>query len=228
MSDIAETAVFCPNGHPISPTDKFCETCGTVINSRVIDNAVMDNAAICKNGHPMESDYLFCEECGAKPTTAPDDVIESDYPPATHFTDESRQSIFTRFKPKLATFLSPPEPAAPESVSETTTVISKPRVVVPAGTTTPIQPITIIQNATPSDGLSRAPLTPGSYLSYQILFAIPIIGWIAVLICSLRSKNINARNFARSYLLFLLIMAGVLILAWSAIGTLLGSIFNSL
>ncbi len=43
------------------------------------------------------------------------------------------------------------------------------------------------------------PLSAWAYFGYGILFAIPIIGWIFLLIFTFSSKNYNRRSFARSY-----------------------------
>ena len=44
------------------------------------------------------------------------------------------------------------------------------------------------------------PLSPWAYFGYQILFNIPVVGIILLIIFALGgAKNINLRNFARSY-----------------------------
>lgn len=43
------------------------------------------------------------------------------------------------------------------------------------------------------------PLSPWAYFGYQILFSIPIVGLIFLIVFSFSSKNINRRNFARSF-----------------------------
>ena len=59
-------------------------------------------------------------------------------------------------------------------------------------------------NSYEKDEISRLPykyrpMGAWSYFGYQILFAIPLIGFIALLVCALSSSNINRRSFARSY-----------------------------
>lgn len=50
------------------------------------------------------------------------------------------------------------------------------------------------------------PLGMWEYFGYQILFSIPLIGFIFLLLFAFGSgKNINLRNFARSYFCFLII-----------------------
>lgn len=43
------------------------------------------------------------------------------------------------------------------------------------------------------------PLSPWGYFGYQILFSIPILGFIFLVVFALSDSNINRRNFARSY-----------------------------
>lgn len=47
-------------------------------------------------------------------------------------------------------------------------------------------------------------ISPFTYFAYNILFAIPIIGLILVIVKSFDKKNINLRNFARSFLINLI------------------------
>ncbi len=44
-----------------------------------------------------------------------------------------------------------------------------------------------------------APISPWAYFGLQILFAIPIVGFIFLIVFSISKGNINRRNFARSY-----------------------------
>ncbi len=59
------------------------------------------------------------------------------------------------------------------------------------------------------------PLSAWGYFGYAILFAIPIIGWIFLLIFSFSTKNYNRRSFARSYwcgfLVAVIITGGMLV-----------------
>ena len=50
------------------------------------------------------------------------------------------------------------------------------------------------------------PITMWGYFAYEILFSIPCIGLIALIFFSFGgAKNVNLRNFARSYFCFLII-----------------------
>lgn len=43
------------------------------------------------------------------------------------------------------------------------------------------------------------PISAWGYVGYSILFAIPVIGWIFLIVFTFSDKNINRRSFARSY-----------------------------
>lgn len=56
------------------------------------------------------------------------------------------------------------------------------------------------------------PLGAWKYFLLQILFAIPIVGFVFLIIFSFKKSNINRRNFARSYWCFCLVGAVIGIL----------------
>ena len=50
------------------------------------------------------------------------------------------------------------------------------------------------------------PITMWGYFGYSLLFAIPLVGFILICVFSFGgSKNVNLRNFARSYFCWLII-----------------------
>lgn len=49
------------------------------------------------------------------------------------------------------------------------------------------------------------PLSPWAYFGLTVLYSIPIVGLIFLIVFSLSDKNINRRNFSRSYFIVLLI-----------------------
>ena len=54
------------------------------------------------------------------------------------------------------------------------------------------------------------------YFGYQILFAIPLIGFILLLVFALGgTRNINLRNFARSYFCLLIILVILVLVVFS-------------
>lgn len=66
------------------------------------------------------------------------------------------------------------------------------------------------------------------YFGYEILFSIPIIGWIIVIIFALTAQNHNLKNFARSqFCLWILWLIFFLFTAFSGlIATLLSAMTN--
>ena len=57
------------------------------------------------------------------------------------------------------------------------------------------------------------PLSPWSYFGLGILYALPLLGWIFLIVRAIGSANINRRNYARSYfcVYVLAIILGVLL-----------------
>ena len=53
------------------------------------------------------------------------------------------------------------------------------------------------------------PLSPWAYFGLQLLYSIPIVGFIFLIIFSCKSDNINRRNFTRSYWCSLILVAVV-------------------
>ena len=51
------------------------------------------------------------------------------------------------------------------------------------------------------------PISMWGYFGYQILFSIPIVGFVFLVVFALGgTKNVNKRNFARSYFCYLIIL----------------------
>ena len=77
----------------------------------------------------------------------------------------------------------------------------------------PVAPIptVVVQNPAPQtmneDSLPERfrPLSGWAYFGLQLLFAIPIVGFIFLIVFSFNGSNINRRNFARSYWCALLV-----------------------
>ena len=49
------------------------------------------------------------------------------------------------------------------------------------------------------------PISAFGYFGYNILFSIPLVGFILLIIFALDSSNINRRNYARSFFITILI-----------------------
>ena len=59
------------------------------------------------------------------------------------------------------------------------------------------------------------PLSAWAYFGYQLLFSIPLVGFILLIVFSVGgARNINLRNFARSYWCALLIVAILAVLGF--------------
>jgi len=67
-------------------------------------------------------------------------------------------------------------------------------------------------------------LSPWAYFGLQILYGIPVVGFIFLLIHTFSAGNLNRRSFARSYWCGLLIVGGFALIA-VIVGLLLGLYF---
>ena len=59
------------------------------------------------------------------------------------------------------------------------------------------------------------PVGPWSYFGHSILYAIPLIGFIFLLIHAIGAPNVNIKNYARSYfcgVILVLFIIGIIIL----------------
>lgn len=57
------------------------------------------------------------------------------------------------------------------------------------------------------------PISMWGYFGYEILFAIPIVGWICIIVFALTASNLNLRNFARSQFCILIIQIIFILIA---------------
>lgn len=57
------------------------------------------------------------------------------------------------------------------------------------------------------------PISAWGYFGYNILFSIPIVGFILLIVFSLDSSNINRRSYARSFFIIYLLIALVILIA---------------
>ena len=61
--------------------------------------------------------------------------------------------------------------------------------------------------------LDDKPISSWGYVGLMILYTIPVLGIIFLLIHAFRGKNINVRNFARSYIIqFVIVFVGYIVL----------------
>ena len=59
---------------------------------------------------------------------------------------------------------------------------------------------------------NRGLLGPWAYFGLQLLFAVPVVGFIFLIIFSFHSGNLNRRNFARSYWCSFIVFLALLII----------------
>ena len=106
----------------------------------------------------------------------------------------------------------PPAPAQPV-VKEVPVVPPAPPVAPPAPPVR-VPPVVVPQNVLPRE---NKPLGPWAYYGLQLLFSIPLVGFICLIVFSLDNGNINRRNFARSYwcsliVTLILVIVGIILL----------------
>ncbi len=72
------------------------------------------------------------------------------------------------------------------------------------------------------------PISAWGYFGYEILFSIPIVGFILLLVFSFGgTSNVNLKNFARSYFC-LLILIIIIILVIAALGIYGYGVYNTI
>lgn len=133
---------------------------------------------ICPNcGNTVEDGNVFCMHCGAKlfrPTPNPNSSTEGRVLRSPSHSTSTHETYR-------------PEPSA--------------STVQPAPPVQPVQPIVIQQHEiTEADLPPRLrPLSAWAYFGYTLLFAIPIVGFIFLIVFSFNGSNVNRRSFARSF-----------------------------
>ena len=74
------------------------------------------------------------------------------------------------------------------------------------------------------------PLSPWAYVGYNLLFSLPLVGFIMMIVFAFDSSNINRRNYARSFfcaMLIGLIVAVVILVIVFGIAGLSFTAFNA-
>ena len=56
------------------------------------------------------------------------------------------------------------------------------------------------------------PISMWGYFGYEILFSIPLVGFIILIVMSISAKNQNVKNFARSYFCFTIVVIVLLVI----------------
>lgn len=144
---------------------------------------------------------MFCNNCGAP--------LEDNASVCTRCGKQVPSASDT------ASFFTAPSSEAPKA-----TPVSNPHPVY----TAPAAPV--VKKVIPEE---YQPLSPWAYLGLQILFAIPIVGFIFLIIFSCNGSNLSRRNFARSYwcaLLLVVIVIAILAIFAFASGGAVRSYYN--
>ena len=72
------------------------------------------------------------------------------------------------------------------------------------------------------------PVGAWGYFGYSILFALPIIGWIFLIVFAISGKNVNRRSYARSFFCGFILVAIVLVIVLIVGGASLGALLEYL
>ena len=75
----------------------------------------------------------------------------------------------------------------------------------------------------PSIPPEYAPISMWGYFGYELLFSIPCVGFILLIVFAISAKNVNLKNFARSYFCFIiicLIIVGIIVAIAASTGLL--------
>lgn len=77
------------------------------------------------------------------------------------------------------------------------------------------------------DNFDYTPISMWGYFGYEILFSIPCVGIVLLLVFSFGgTKNINLRNFARSYFCFVIVIAVLTLFLTTVVGISLGEVMR--
>jgi len=72
------------------------------------------------------------------------------------------------------------------------------------------------------------PISMWGYFGYELLFSIPCVGFILLIVFSFGgTKNVNVKNFARSYFCFLIIMAALSFIIFTVAGASMAAALQS-
>lgn len=76
--------------------------------------------------------------------------------------------------------------------------------------------------------VDNSPLSPWAYIGYMLLFSIPLVGLIMMFVFGFGEGNINRKNFARAYLIMLLIGFVLGLILTLIVGVSFAAFFNNL
>lgn len=201
-------------------------------------------------GSPLQSGAAFCTVCGkaiataSEPTPAPvAPVYEAPayQAPAAPVQAEPAPVAPVYEEPATAVPVQEPAPvvaAAPAIEEEPAAPVFEPAPAAPVFEPVPVAPVYEIPQYEPAPVApvvqekvetkipeENQPLSPWSYFWLQVLFSIPVVGFIFLIVFSFSGANINRRNFARSYWCGLLIFVIVLVI-WIVLSFITGGVID--
>lgn len=170
----------------------------------------------CTNcGKELPDGAVFCNICGQRlktpaapiPAAEPEPAPEAAFEPEPIFEPEPVPEA--AFEPEPEPVFEPePEPVfvpepEPEPVSGPRRVRETPVSDEPAFAPEP----------EPELPAENRPLSPWAYFGYTLLFLIPVIGWALLIVLSFSRRNINLRNFARSFWCGAILILAIVLIA---------------
>lgn len=95
---------------------------------------------------------------------------------------------------------------------------------VPVNNPTPVTNVTNNYNNNFNIPLEYKPISMWGYVGYNLLFAIPLVGFILMIVFSCGgSNNINVKNYARSYLCIIIISTIITIATYAILIAAMGA-----
>ena len=154
----------------------------------------------CTNcGATLDDDAVFCPECGTRFDTVPEGVFgaapETEPAPEFDFRPEPEEEI----RPQPEAAKPQPETVRPEQVQYAA----------------PPAPAPVPVPEAPAEPVKRSKeISTGGYFWLMLLFAVPVVGFIAMLIFACAVKNKNLRNFARAHIIWIIVLLILAILLY--------------
>ena len=150
----------------------------------------------CTNcGATLEDAAVFCPECGT-----PFGALAAEETPAPEIRPELQEDILSEPAgpgPEPEPVRPQPETVRPEQVRQTAPPVPAP------------VPVPAAEPEKRSKEISTA-----GYFWLMLLFAVPVVGFIAMLVFACAVKNKNLRNFARAHIVWVIVALITAIALW--------------